>query len=219
MRRCSGLLLLAAALIAVPSSAFGDALVINFRPVMQYVHEQFYALGGATEYNPASADWTAEFGLGILDIDEFELLGLILANAAAPNHDAIHAAFENNRTKIRTACGTTLMNLTIQSGATYGLDAILGAYLTMGEWENVNTVMVGVNGQMGSKVTWEGAVGENDALKANYTLTCNVFLGVCGDADLDTVKNGNEWWAAAPACRSRRRHGPAASIRSCSIRR
>lgn len=237
MRRCIVLLLLAA-VVAVPSLAFADAQTINFRCVMQYCNDQFMLLANEPFYNPETADWTFVGGRGILDVDEFGLMSLILANPAAPHHEAIHTAFTYNATTARYAIGGatptatgTIIALTTSpetSGPTarqpipgtspveyYGVDALMGCYLTMGEWGTYDETMCAFRSSPigGSLVVWpknywhvpsdkpahwDPKPGLQEELRLNYDFTCASWLGMCDDADGDGVSNCLEYWAADP---------------------
>jgi PKD repeat protein len=223
-RRCTVLLLLAA-VVLMPSIAFADAQVTNFRCVMQYCHDRFFALAGVTFYDPLTADWTLTGGVGILDANEFELISLILANPSAPNHDAIHTAFTHNAATARVAIGTTLINTTTSKATTgptarqpipgtspqayYAADALMGCYLTMGEWGTYDETMCSFRNDsvFGAGVTWpknstdvppKAKAGLQEYLRANYDLSQAGNVGMCGDADADGAKNCNEYWAASP---------------------
>ena len=196
-------------------SALSDAQAINFSCIMQYSHDRFYALAGLTMFNPETSDWTAEGGLGILDVNEFELLSLILADPSAPNHDAIHAAFAQNAAAARAALGSTIVGLTTSnntSGPTerqpipgtdpqayYGADGLFGAYLTMGEWVWYDTCMCGLANSFiefywtPGGIYWGKVPGENEEYRVNYDLTNMPYLSAFGDADGDTKTNIEEW--------------------------
>lgn len=200
MRRCCVLLLLAA-MVAMSSTAFADAQTIDIRAIMQYCHSQFVALAGVTFYDPAAADWTVDGGLGILDSSEMELLQLILATPTLSVHDAVHAAFTTNQAKCRSAIGTTIIGLTsdpnnkqMKPGTTqqYALDALMGAYVTMGEWTLWMTTIEGLkDSAFGARVTVPTS-------QTGYDLTQKDLLKMCGDVDNDGAQNCYEFWAATP---------------------
>jgi len=214
MKKCIVLLLLAA-VVAVPSLAFADVQTINFRCIFQYCHNRFYALAGVTMYDPTTADWTVEGGVGILDANEMEILQLILANTSAPHHAEVHAAFAQNAAAARTAIGSTIIGLTTSPATTgdtarqlipgsspaayYAADGLMGAYLTMGEWMLYDTTMAGFkDSPFGSAVQWTINTGEHEAARVNYDLSQGPYVNMCGDLDNDGAKNCNEYWAAAP---------------------
>ncbi|MCX6615023.1 MAG: PKD domain-containing protein [Acidobacteria bacterium] len=211
-------MLLLAAVVCLPSLAFADAQAINFRCIFQYCHDRFYALASVTFYNPNTADWTVEGGLGILDANEMEILQLILADPAAPHHAAVHAAFAQNCTKARSAIGSTIIDLTTSpatSGPTarqpipgtspqkyYAADGLMGAYVTMGEWDLYDVTMTAFKtSDFGSRVVWcvdEQAPACYVDKKPLYDLSQADYVNMCGDLDGDGVKNCNEYWGATP---------------------
>ncbi len=211
MRRITVLLLLAA-MIVLPSVAYAHVQTINFRCIFQYCHDRFYALAGVTMYNPETADWTIEGGVGILDADEFTLLSLIFANAAAPNHDDVHNAFLQNSARARVVIGSTIIGLTTSSAtsgptarqlipgsspaAYYAADGLMGAYLTLGEWNTYDTTMAGFKGSpFGTAVLWTTETGQNDDKKVEYDMDHAGLVSMCGDEDSDGAKNCNEFWS------------------------
>ncbi len=199
-------------MIALPSVAYAHAQTINFRCIFQYCHDRFYALAGVTEYNPLTADWTTTGGVGILDADEFTLLGVIFANPAAPNHDDIHNAFLQNSARARTVIGSTIIGLTTSSAtsgptarqlipgsnpaAYYAADGLMGAYLTYGEWGMYDTTMAGFkDSPFGTAVLWTVDTGQNDDKKVEYDMDHAALVSMCGDLDGDSAKNCNEYWS------------------------
>ena len=229
MRKCIVLLLLAA--VVLPSSAFADAQAINFRCIMQYCHQKFMGYGQAF-YDPEAADWTLTGGVGIRDVEQFTLLSLILANPGALNHAAVHEAFLHNASTARLKIGTTIIGMTTSTFPTgqmarqpvfpsspdtyYGADALMGAYLTMGEWATYDETMCAFKSEalLSGGVTWpqnylhdedppgpsskdhlEARAGYQEDLRAQYDFAAEAFVSMCGDADGDLASNCNEYWA------------------------
>ena len=190
-------------MLLVPAAARADVFPVDFRPIMQYCHERFYALAGVTVYNPATADHTHTGGLGILDADEFSLLSLVLGNPSAPNHDAVQAEFVANQVLARAAIGAPIIGLTTSPYASgpmqrqpipgtsptqyYAADGVMAAYICMGEWDwYIETMQEFKDSAFGGSVTVP-------ASQDGYYLRND--LSMCGDFDADGVRNCNEYWA------------------------
>jgi len=84
----------------------------------------------------------------------------------------------------------------------YAADGLMGAYITMGEWDLYDVTMAAFkDSEFGSRVIW--CLDEQDPLcyvdkKTDYDLSQADYLNMCGDLDGDGVKNCNEYWAATP---------------------
>ena len=207
---------LAAALMAgillLPLAAFGDPQEINLRCILEYTASQWtfeyewLHPGYGISWDIDHEDLTLEGGLGIPDVEEFNLLSLILADPSAPNHDQVHAAFLTNSSLARTAIRPPLIGLTTSTYETgpmarqpipntdpqvyYGYDGILGAYLTFGEWNlYMDTMWIVKDSAFGSLVTVPSS-------SEGYLLLSD--LSMCGDVDGDGASNAYEYWAASP---------------------
>ena len=184
------------------AGAFADSQIIDFSCILRY----HYVCYDCPEINVEDDDFTRQGGLGILDMEEMELVSLILADPAAPHHDEIHSAFTTNAALARTAMGPTILGFTTPtatSGPTarqpipntdpqlyYGADATMGAYITMGEWDlYVETMEAWKDSPFGGGTV----VPTSDE---GYVLLQE--LSTCGDVDGDGVGNCYEYWAASP---------------------
>ena len=96
-------LIVAAALVALPTLAFADAEAIDFTAMMQTCAD--FEFGGdqpLSHLDPAAAD---ENGNGVLDATEFATISAICADAGLPNHDLVHEAYKVNRMQADTDLG------------------------------------------------------------------------------------------------------------------
>ncbi|MCX5770266.1 MAG: hypothetical protein NTZ09_08350, partial [Candidatus Hydrogenedentes bacterium] len=139
MKKLSLLVVLGAAICALAPGAFADAQAIDFSCILRY-HPVCY---DCFIIDAEDDDFTRQGGLGILDMEEMDLLSLILADPAAPHHDEIHSAFTTNAGLARTSISPTMLTFTTPtatSGETarqpipntdpqiyYGADATMGA--------------------------------------------------------------------------------------------
>ncbi|MCX5770265.1 MAG: C-type lectin domain-containing protein [Candidatus Hydrogenedentes bacterium] len=202
MRKLSLLVILAGVVCTLPSAVFANSQIIDFSCIMLYqpVCYDCFILHAEDD------DFTRQGGLGILDMEEMELLSLILADPAALHHDEIHSAFTTNAGLARTCIGPTMLTFTTPtatSGETarqpipntdpqiyYGADATMGAYITMGEWDLYVATLEGY------KYSPFGAGTVVPTSDEGYVLLQE--LSTCGDVDDDGVSNCYEYWAASP---------------------
>jgi len=191
-------------LLAVPWGAFADAQAIDFGCIWEYWTYRFEDLLLSDMPDIHLVDSTEEGGVGVADLEEFGMLSLILADPAAPRHEEVHAAFTVNAALARAAIGPWITGLTTSiydSGPMarqpipgtdpqryYGLDGIMAAYITMGEWNVYVGYLAGYeNTQWGIEVP---------SSSEGYQFVQE--LGMYGDIDGDGVPNANEYWASNP---------------------
>ncbi|MCX5770264.1 MAG: lectin-like protein [Candidatus Hydrogenedentes bacterium] len=206
MKNSAAISLIVGAACMLAGEAFADAQTIDFSCILEHTLNNLTVEMPVPWHEAAAIDWTAQGGVGIPDVEEFELLSLILADPDAPNHDAIHTAFATNASLARTAMGSTIVGLTtshVDTGPNarqpipgtdpqeyYGADGLLGAYITLGEWDFcAETMQAWKDSAFGTYVTVptgsEGYVLRDD-------------LGMCGDVDGDGVSNSSEYWSTSP---------------------
>jgi len=191
-------------MLATSTAAFADTQQIDFRCIYEYCVQ--CCVADVPPVDVSLVDYTEQGGLGIPDVEEFELLSLILADPSAPKHDQIHTAFLTNSSLARTAIGPLLIGLSTspyetgpmarqpipntEPQAYYGFDGVFGAYVTLGEWElYLETMEAFASSAFGALVTVP-------ATAEAYTLVPE--LAMCGDVDGDGAPNAYEYWAASP---------------------
>jgi len=191
---------LTAVIVSMAGGAFADPLIIDFASLMLNQAGCFdcYAV------HKEDDDYTRQGGLGIVDSQEMGLLSLILADPDAPHHDEIHAVFTTNRVLVQEAMCSTCVWSAAPEGAAgtqaagfpwygpqlyNGADAVMAAYVTMGEWDTyvewMESFAVGPFDEVVVPTSQEGYVLRQD-------------LSMCGDVDGDGVSNCLEYWAASP---------------------
>ncbi|MCX5770318.1 MAG: C-type lectin domain-containing protein [Candidatus Hydrogenedentes bacterium] len=196
MKLLLSVLLVITTMLTVPWEAFADAQTIDFSSIMGWIYRNDWAA-----IDVPALDDTYEGGLGIPDVEEFELLSLILADPAFPRHEEIHAAFNTNVGLCRAAMNPMALGLTISPIETgpgarqpvpntepqeyYGADGLMSAYVLLGEWNFYLDFL-----------DWMPFEASIPASHEGYFLIPD--LSMCGDIDGDGVSNANEYWAASP---------------------
>ncbi len=154
--------------------AYATPLVVDFDTAML-----------TANLNPNSTDGNGDASgaaNGILDSDELAVLAWVLADTGRPHHDAVHAAYTTNLTRMNLDMAGN-PNL---AGLAAGYAVPLAAYITLGDAGGF---------ARGQAILYTYSAHVLLTNPANYDQTQASFLSAAGDADGDGLTNLQEYTA------------------------